>query len=335
MAAYFLTAAAAPDWGGVLEPPMQIPLPKPAPKPVRKKPAPPPADLPKPAIVPPAKTIQALSPSALLSIGEAPSAAPQFNDRKAPAGRSFEEALQRDAMFQTTQKQGPRGMLSDMGQAMREAFRADPELTKYQHKELDEVLAQWKNEFVGSSRRETSAAQPLYMWLDHSAKAREALQQSHHFRPKDEVIFGLLCAGDCGQKHETYRLTTLIRIEHGDDGHPLVAIVESPSWLLSFDKLALDTVKATAEKEWERPEGTPLPRHSWWKFDNILYRYNWAERVLDPFFKPPGKKRKDSGAWLFGQGHVVAEVSFAGAQYQTDLATSAPFPDTAAHQSFD
>ncbi len=105
-------------------------------------------------------------------------------------------------------------------------------------------------------------------------------------------------------QHEIGRLSAIVDVSRSDGDSEATIIVAQPSGDPAFDKSAVEAVKAalpTAPKAyvWSR-----------WRFNAEVYRWSASDMLLDPSFKPPGRKLPSSGLGAMSMTTSVRLVAF-------------------------
>ncbi len=211
---------------------------------------------------------------------------------------------------------GARGALADLSHALKERFRPHPKLQHAQQSHLEAVLQQWKNELMPGPREHAGTA----VVQDASPQARSMLDIQYQNLQLEfpglaagKIMF---CFGNCGQKHVIARLSAWIRVDHDAIGKPFGASVAAPSGVPEFDRYCLESASGLAELRLHTTEADPVPEWSMWRFEQVVYRFNRLEQLLDyPAFKLPGKvdhERSD----ILGTASIDTQVSFVTAQYR-------------------
>ena len=108
--------------------------------------------------------------------------------------------------------------------------------------------------------------------------------------PADAVAASVKKCTTC--QHELGRLTCLVDVAQGTGDTAPTFIIAQTSGDPTFDAAALDAVKAALPKS---PTGFAWSR---FRFSAEVYHFSAMEMLLDPGFKPPGRRlaSKESGA---------------------------------------
>lgn len=107
----------------------------------------------------------------------------------------------------------------------------------------------------------------------------------------------------CGE-HEIGRLSAIVDVSKSESDGTLSIIVAQPSGDPEFDKSAIEAVRAALPQ-------TPKT-YSWsrWRFSAEVYRWSAKDMLLDPTFKPPGRKLPSSGLGAMSMTTSVRLVGF-------------------------
>jgi hypothetical protein len=213
---------------------------------------------------------------------------------------------------QQNRTHGARGALALVGNALRHRFQPLPSLSHQELSRAGAIGREIVNEFLGTTKPGPHEA--LKEELMPSQRVRDNTMNG---RPNFDTVWNdapfRICLGACGQDHEVSRLTALIRVQHDDRGAPLRAEVERSSGRPDFDDYCLGAISLKLEVP--LMPGEPVPELSLWKFDQIVYRWSRAERILDPAFKPPGRQDNERSD-ILGDASVTAEIALVGAIYR-------------------
>ncbi len=105
-------------------------------------------------------------------------------------------------------------------------------------------------------------------------------------------------------EHEIGRLSAIVDVSRSEGDGEATIIVAQPSGDPAFDRSAVEAVKAAL------PSAPKAYVWSRWRFNAEVYRWSASDMLLDPTFKPPGRKLPSSGLGAMSMTTSVRLVAF-------------------------
>ncbi len=193
--------------------------------------------------------------------------------------------------------QGLRGVLVDLARAMRVIDY--PLATRTP---LEDSAQSWRNDLQAATQPSPSDI----INEDVAPGSRENLRDFW----KDDLF--RVCFGACGQKHEVHRHSVLVRCLHDESGQVVTWTLLAGSGDKGFDANVIFALAALKSKRLSAFAGEPVPEWSQWSISEVAYRWGVAERLLDPLFRPPGKRDPRAA----GTTTIVHETNLVAVKYR-------------------
>jgi hypothetical protein len=223
-----------------------------------------------------------------------------------------------------------------IGRAIANAFTANVGAAKHRiapngvvAAEVMGVVEQWQRDMPKGMIGSGTAA------LDGGTQLEERRKEKAYPDGKDHFDMNF-CVGACNQgSHEQARLSTSIAIDHDERGVPIRWTVDRSSGQPAFDEDALSSVQLALGcmkdsqhhvlfcRPLEQKSG-PVPRHTRWVLHGIVWRWSHAERLLDPLFKPTGKR---IATGLFAGSYLESAVELVELAYWDGASQPASIPN--------
>ncbi|HSI03404.1 MAG TPA: hypothetical protein VLC93_02955, partial [Myxococcota bacterium] len=105
-------------------------------------------------------------------------------------------------------------------------------------------------------------------------------------------------------QHVVGRLSAIVDVSRSEGDSEATIIIAQPSGDPVFDKSAVEAVKAAL------PSAPKAYVWSRWRFNAEVYRWSASDMLLDPSFKPPGRKLPSSGLGAMSMTTSVRLVAF-------------------------